>query len=668
MSWWLDPPQSLEGMQNILERRMHMLKSPTDEGQALRLLIQRARNIYDSEVKKTKEDWQIAYWQPSYEQCLILNAWLFGIDFPITFAANRIGKTVAKLINIVLWIYPNDPNWRMFKPYVDEYGQICQVFPRPPLANIRKIQDLYTANPKLHPDPRYAAYRTDIAPPNSIWDKRCNNTLISAPEHQPERSQRAYYNSKVVATLQEHFEDYFKPAFPSPPLQTGGQIWLGAPDVPFHRNIVFKRLKSILPAPTILSWSDAKLEIIITTLNGVNPTPTVQHIIGKSYEAEDTKWSGDAVHGIFLTEGFTSAILSEVKNRLAEPAFASWDYTPYEARNVGAKTALAYRVMKGEEEMPLKSYVFRKFSVRNSPSHVVPTKKREDMIRMWDGKPEGVARLDGDFFASSGLILSSLNKSLHCLPWTFEELLEKRPRHQLYRGIDPGLDHPTVCWWALLDDTNTWFFYRCYSKRNTTISERCRDIISLSHNEQHKFTYGKGKDDYYIQEIHSRPNSEIYSATVTDYKMFKRDENTGQNYSLHYQREGLNVIPSVTMGPEERALLADSMLDANNHKFHPHPIHNVPPGARIYFLINEFGVAAALQTFDQLFWDRYRSGDYVGQPKDKVPEHGDDELDGMCNLICGPFSYTGHTGFRNDPKIKITEVESLNMEQMVLIQ
>lgn len=641
-----------------------MVTSKTEEGEQLRALLREARQIFENEKKKVKEDWAIAYWQPSYEQCLILNAWMYGIDFPITFAANRIGKTVANLVNVILHIYPNDPNWRMFKPYVDEFGQICQVFPRPPLKNLRKIQDIYHANPKLHPDPRYAAYRTDVAPENAVWDKRNNNQLTPNPEYQPERSQRAYYNSKVIATLQLHFPDAFKSAYPSPPLSEGGQIWLGAPDSGFHRNIVLKRLKALIPKTTIISWSDAKLEVVITTLNGINPTPTVQHIICKSYESEDTKWSGDAVHGIFLTEGFSLAILNEVKNRLAEPAFASWDYTPYEARNVGARTALAYKVMKGEEEMPLKSYVFRKFSVRHSPSHVVPTKKRTDMIRMWSDKPEGVARLDGDFYASSGLILGTLNRTHHCLDWSLEKLFRERPRHQLYRGIDPGLDHPTVCWWALLDDTNTWFFYRCYSKRNTTIPERCKSIIGLSNNEQHKEIYGKGKDDYFIQEIHTKHNSEVYSATVTDFKMFKRDELTGQNYSLNYIKEGLNVIPSVTTGPEERALLADSMLDPQNHKFHPHPVHNMPPGSRIYFLINGFGVAAALQTFDSLFWDRLRSGDYVGMPKDKVPEHGDDELDALCNLVCGPFTYTGHTGVKNVPKIPIVEVESLNMEEM----
>lgn len=626
-----------------------MITTPGEEGQQLRILIQRARKIYEAQLKEIKEHNRIAFWQPSYEQCLLLNAWLFGVDFPIVFAANRIGKTVALIVNAILHIYPNNPQWRMFQPHVDEYGQLCQVIQRPALKNLRKIQRLLRQQSDKIPtmDPRYPTKATNQP----------------SPDHDPRRQEQSRENEKAIATLQQLRPDLFKPAYPSPPLQEGGQIWIGAPDAGFQRNIIFKRWKHLIPTASVLSWSDNKMEFQITTQDQLNPTPTIQHIIGKSYEAEDTKWSGDAVHGIVLTEGFTQSILNEVKNRLAEPAFASWDYTPYEPRNSGARTALAYRVLKGDEELPLKPYVFRKFSVRNAPSYIIPAEKRQDMIRMWENKPEGKARLDGDFFASSGLILGSLDRNHHCLDWTFDELLTKRPRHQLYRGMDPGLDHPTACWWALLDDTNTWFFYRCYSKRATTIPERCNDIITLSNNEAHKEQYGKGKDDYKIQEIHTRHNSEVFAATVIDNKMFKNDETTGQNYSLHYVKNGLNVIPSTTEGPENRALQADSLLDPKNHRFHPHPETNRPPGSRIYFLINGFGVAAALQQFDQLFWDRYRSGDYVGQPKDKVPLHGDDELDALCNLVCGPFSFTGYSGYRVVPLDPITHAPGPRNEE-----
>lgn len=658
---------------DTLTRRAHMLNSQDEEGQQLRLLLQTARQAYQQTHEQLKEDFPLAYFKPSYEQSLILNSWIWGVDFPICFSANRIGKTVAYVINALLWIFPNDTNWEMFKPYVDQYGQLVQVFPRPCLKNLRLIQAKIQRHPQqLSGDPKTAPYDTGSLPLNfdkSRIDYRRPraNPLDPSPEHDPQRQQNSIVNEFKFATLQLNFPDLYTPSFPEPPLPHGGQIWLGAPDADYHRKIIMKRWRDWLPKPSILQDSENRLFFVITTANGLNPKPTTHEIIGKSYESKDTKWSGDAVHGIVLTEGFSPAILNEVKNRLAEPSFASWDYTPFEARNVGAKTALAYRCLIGEEELPLSPYFFKKFSVRNAPDHVVPEAKRKDMIRMWEGRPEGKARLDGDFFASSGLILECLNKDVHCLNWTFKELLDRRPRHQLYRAFDPGYDHPTAVWWGLLDDTNTWFFYRAYSKRGTTIPQRCADIIRLSNNEQHKYKWGPGKDDYIIQEVHTKSNSEVYVATVGDYKLFKTDETTGNNLSLQYVKEGILPIESTHKGPEDRAMECNSALDQNNHKYHPHPITGKPPGSRVYFLINEPGVAEAVQKFDNLFWDRFRSGDYVGEPKDKVPSHGDDELDALCSLVCGPFRFGD---YRPQPKMPGSEeyLEHLMQEDMVLLQ
>lgn len=650
MSWWHNPPTSLEDIMELLERRVHMLKSEGEEGQQLRQLLQNARISFQSNLKDVQSEWPIAFFQPSYEQSLMLNAWIWGIDFPICFAANRIGKTVAFVINALLWIYPNDPSWRMFQPYVDEYGQLIRVLPRPPLQNLRKLQEVFSENPVLYGDPYYPFYDVATLPPNArIHPERDNHNQILAPtpEHQPNRQSKSQANQKRFAMLQKYVKHLYNQAYPSPPLNKSGVLWAGAQTADSFKNTIMKRWRDWLPRPTIEEDSTAKNLFRINTKSDTNPTPTKWEIHGKSYESKATVWASDAVHGIILSEGFTSDILNEVKNRFAEPAFGSWDYTPDEARNVGPRTALAYRVFKGEEELPLFPFIFRKFSVRNAPEHVVPRKKRLDMIRMWGGKPEGQARLEGDFYASSGLILEHLNREIHCLDWTIEELFQKRPRHQLYRGIDPGLDHPTVCWWALLDHTNTWFFYRCYRKRGATIPQRCKDIIELSKNEQKKWVYGQGPQDYLIQEAHTRPNSEVYAATIADYKMFKTDETTGQNLSLIYARNGLNLIESVHLGPEDRALEANSLLDPNNHKYHPHPVTNVAPSPKIFFLTKGYGVAEALTAFDNLFWDRYRSGDYVGQPKDKVPVHGDDELDALCNIVCGPFRYTGYTPHRN---------------------
>jgi len=381
----------------------------------------------------------------------------------------------------------------------------------------------------------------------------------------------------------------------------------------------------------------------------------VFNVICKSYESEDTKWSGIAVRAIILTEGITQDVLNEVKQRIQENGFASWDYTPYEARNVGQKTALAHRVFKGIEQLPLRAHIFTRFSARLAPSHILPDSKRDDLIRMWDGKKEGEARLDGVFYSSSPLILSRLDRTFHTLPWSIPELFQRYPTGQIYRSLDPGYDHPSVCAWALLIPGDIWIFYRYYIKRQTTITERCEDIIKSSCNVAIKQSFGPLPTDYYLVETNPNPNSELVVATVADYHLFKTDENSGRCVSTNYAAAGLALIESTHMGPEDRAMELDKLLDKS--QYHTHPLTKNTPGARAFFLINGPGVDEALSKMESLFWQRLSSGPDKGQEKDKVPSHGDDELDATCQLAAGPFRWSNY----QPPRRNVVESREENL-------
>lgn len=608
--WVENPPDDLESVVQLLHIFYEKINEPTPEGNTLRKLFKQGKKFYDSTLQQVKDNDPQAFFKPSYEQALLLNCWVWGINFPICFAANRIGKTSGFVFNGILWLYPNNPSFRCFKSYTDLYGRTVQVLPRPRIDQLLSIQAAIRVNPNLMGDP----YK------------------------QPYEGQ----NKEKVATLQQIIPDAYKSVYPYPPVQTGGQIWLGAPDNDFHKHIIMPRWRSLLPKP-LLKDSDADRTFIISTASTTNPKTTAHEIICKSYESEDTKWSGDAVHGIVLTEGFTKEILNEIKNRVTNEAFMSWDYTPAEARNVGKKVHLAYQVYKKKEELPLSPFCFTKFSVRTAPDFIIPKEKKADMIRMWSDTKEGVSRLDGDFYSSSGLILDALNREFHCLSLTLRELIMLIPNGRFYRGIDPGFDHPTTCVWGYLAPNNVWYIYRSYSKRGTTIAERCRDIISLSGNMQERTPRG------FLVEVHPIDNLEIFTANPTDYHTFKTDETTGQSYANQYFNEGLLITESTHMGPEERAVKANTMLSPNAHPYLAHPIKNIPPGSKVYFLHKEFGVSALLDKFDQLFWDRYKAGDNKGEPKDKVPTHGDDELDGFCNLVCSPYVWTQREPNRRPP-------------------
>lgn len=603
--WEENPPHDLETVTGLLQFYEQDITKPTRRGKLLRELFKAAQKSYNQAQESLKELHPLAFWEPSYEQALLLNAWVWGINFPLCFAANRIGKTTAFIVNALLWLFPNNPQWLMFQGHRDEYDRWVQVIPRPNIAGLLELQQLLEEQPQLVGD------------------------LYKQPYEQA--------NQNKVATLQLNLKQAYEPCWPKPPIQQGGQIWLGAPDSQFHQLNIMPKWRKLLPKESILSDNQTDKYFIVTTQADTNPKTTTHQIICKSYESEDTKWSGDAVQGIVMTEGFTQQILDEVKLRLTNESFASWDYTPADARNTGQRTALAYKVYKKEEQLPLRSFSFVEFGVDTAPERIIPKEKKADMIRVYKNKAEGKARIHGKFFSSSGLILEHLNKQHHCLQWNLPQLLDNFPGGQFYRAIDPGLDHPTACAWGYLTNTNTWFIYRFFSKRGTTIPERCKTIIQMSNNEREEFKVG---NQIFHREIHPYPNSEPVVATIIDWHTFKEDETTGTNYSLNYVQEGLVVTESIHMGPEDRAVKANSALDPNAFLYSPHPVKRVPPGSKAYFLINEPGVAEALEKFDNLFWDRYKAGDNRGQPKDKVQTHNDDELDAFCYLVDSPYVWT----------------------------
>ena len=628
VDWIENPPEDIETIVGLLEIYADNVNEKSERGETLRKLLKQAKKHYAKTVDEVRENDPQAFFKPSYEQALLLNCWVWGISFPICFAANRIGKTTAFVLNGILWIYPNNPGYQCFKPYQDLYNRTTYLIQRPAIQNsLLAIKDYLQFHPELMGDPYKQPYDTESG------------------------------NAEKFATLQKLLPTAYQPCYPLPPIQTGGQIWLGAPDNDFHRHIIMPRWRQYLPKP-LLKDSDADRTFIISTRSETNPKTTAHEIICKSYESEDTKWSGDAVHGIILTEGFTKAILDEIKNRVTENAFASWDYTPAEARNQGQKVALAYNVYKKKEELPLSTFSFVKFSARHAPDFIIPASKKADMVRMWENKKEGVARLEGDFFSSSGKVLHSLSPDIHLIKgWNVATLQLEFPNGHFYRGFDPGWDHPSVCVWGYLTTTNIWFIYRVYKRRNATIAERCKDIIELSNNDRQKIQRG---NNTYWRETHPYPNSEVFNLSACDYHMFKDDEITGLPYANQYSNEGLILTESTHMRPEERATKTNSLLDPNSHPYLAHPLTHKPPGSKIYFLVDQYGVAEMLDQFDNLFWDRYKAGDLRGEPKDKVPIHGDDELDALSYLVCGPYIWTQYQPKPNIPAYSEDQPHPLN--------
>lgn len=611
--WWLFPPTNLAEEITLFHKYKHLYHEDSPEGDAVKHLAEKIESRGKEILQDAKERNPLAFVVLSWEQTLKANSWWCGITFICDFDANRKGKTAGEILNALTWIIPNDPAWKMFQPYTDDWGRYVSVLPKPSSTSVRKIQNYLSQHPLLQGDPKFQPY-----------DEPSGNLM-------------------KFKQLQQALPECFKSCFPLPSYTERRMVgWQGAPDGDYHKLIIMPEWRKWIPKDFITHDSeyDKKIELTVKYVHPV--TRSIQQcewvIIYKSYESKEEKFSGAAVKFILLTEGVKQVHFNEIRQRFQEDAFAGWDYTPYEARNVGSKSALAHKVFKGKEQLPLRPYVFTGFGIEKTPSYILPNSKREDLIRMWKDRPEGEARLNGNFFSSSPVALSNLDPEIHALPWSKEELFRKVPDLRIYRGFDPGWDHPSACAWGALSRTNVWYIYRVWAEPNVSIGNRCKKIIELSGNSRRQHKWGLGDDDYYYEETHPNPNSEIAIATIADFHTFETDQVTERSYAVNYTKEGLILIKSVTLKPKQRAQKFDQLLEPSLTR--AHPIRQLPPGAKIYFLVNEPGVAAAWEKLENLFWERYATGDNKGEPKDELQDHDDDEFDAISYLVCSPMVWT----------------------------
>lgn len=576
---------------NVLDRIQRTNQASSLEAEALNTIQQSGQDVVATAATLNR----LAFSRLSYEQTLKLNSWWTGCNINLDFDSNRSGKTAGALINAILWMIPNDPTYRIYTPHTDPYDREIILLSRPPIENIRRIRTiLREAN--LYPD-----YKLPFNHPT---------------------------NEPIFSFLLSHSERPLKPAYPLPPISQYGEhfVWQGCPDLDWHKDITYKEWIKWLPDKYVSKTIDYKglIELKIPASERFIPWT----IIPKSYDSKETKFSGKAIDGIILSEGPPEGVLNEVKQRFIEHCFGSWDFTPYEAKNTDSTSHLAYKFFTQEQSLPGQSAIFSGFGVYKVPDYILPPGKKAEMIEQWEGKPEGLARISGQFFTSSPAVLSNLSDPLHTLTnFSFSELREKFPRLKLVRGIDPGINHPTVCVWGALNELDQWFIYRAYIKTDTTIEERTKDIITLSKNTRLKVPWGWKENQ----------SGEKYAASFIDYHTWKRDEVTRQPYVTNYIREGLALSKSIGLGPQERGQQFNNKLAPVPTL--PHPITGQLPGARIYFLLDEPGVPQLYAMLKNVLWGTVKSGTKKGDPTDKVQELDDDEFDAAGYVVLSPLEW-----------------------------
>ena len=129
---------------------------------------------------------------------------------------------------------------------------------------------------------------------------------------------------------------------------------------------------------------------------------------------------------------------------------------------------------------------FKKYDDHEGFQILVGENKHNDpgyLKMMYDTYPEEwMSRyLSGDFGVAEGQILTEFNPDIHWVaPFPVPDFW---PR---YRGLDPGINHPTCALWLTTDPEGNHIAYREYVKRGEAVHEHARAILTASLPEENQ--------------------------------------------------------------------------------------------------------------------------------------------------------------------------------------
>jgi hypothetical protein len=257
-------------------------------------------------------------------------------------------------------------------------------------------------------------------------------------------------------------------------------------------------------------------------------------------------------------------------------------------------------------------FMWEKLGVEDVPNSIYPLSEKKKVFMQYDGTVFQDAVRHGSFAYVSGRWVPEFEKDTHVVaPFKIPD------SWKLYRYIDCGTAAPTACLWIAAHPLGAIFVIREYYKKGTTIRERCEDIIEMSGNKRQR-------DGSWYKEIEC---SERYEMTVADHAEFHRDAITGDDLSMEYVKEGLNIQPSTTLGQEARREILRKFMYVDKSK--KHFVKHTDGAPNVYIF----------DTCVNLLWElqkktfKKRANERSGVTERKIPnvdDHGIDALEFAC--------------------------------------
>ena len=580
----------IEFQQKLFAKMTGWASTPSDFEIAEQMrdeMVETARRM----VTDAKSVCPIGFWEPSWEQAQVLNAWSPEFEADVApngyrsvcnFSANRIGKTCASIINVLLWIITGNPDWVMFEERLDPHGRgKFRVLRRP------------------------------------LWE---------------------YW----IRTGRMEYSDKEPPMGPC-------EVWHGVENDFHWKDKVGKEYLKWMPKACLGRRTDGGTAIYVAERKIV--TCWGHTITGKTYNADVQDWSGKAVRMITMDEGFEKDKFDEATLRVEANGYFSWAYTPAEARNIGRRAALAHACYKGKHRLVGQAKFFIDFKMKDAPEHIIPAeKKADDLQRLKSEGAMGRVRSQGGFFESSPTVFNNFERERCLLPIDGSDALlaikgnlpEKWERElgrqraerlagalalaNIIRGMDEGLAAPSACVWTAVLRGGEYLTFREWEQSGLSIGERCEAIIDRSGNDRLLIRWDEDDARRVYRET---PKAMTIRKTFADSKMFKRNpEHLQDDMTDSYRKQGLALTRASNIGPGQRCDQTNDLFRADPSR--KHLLNADAPGCRQYVTRD---CPHLIERLENYLWQQIAQGARAGEYTDQPEAKDDHTIDAFC--YCG---------------------------------
>lgn len=612
-------------------RALAEMDGTSEDNDKLEWLFYRIREELKKLEDGFKADCPIAYMQPSWHQAQLINAWHpdfephaapDGYQSILDISTVRGGKTYGLIMNQVLWLIPNDPEWPLFEEYEHPTLGKYRVLPR------FDWDEWQRSGRRVHHKDQ---------PPKSA----CEMWLGCVDEN--------HYLSKIEPKWRKLIPaKYVK-------MREDGQLcWYKSEktlETKFGHKLTAKLYNSDMTA-----WSGTEL-----FFTGFDEGPT------------EDKIDEAVMRSQYMHIAFTPREAANIGNKaaLAKKIYKGDKKLVGQLRvfQISMKDTEDYVVGEGNASLGAKKKAQR--------LEVAATMGDAGRVAVEGGffdsspvvfsnfKPElNILPVIGETVVRA-VRGESTPEELKEWPW-----LTKFANANLFRGFDEGLAHPTAAVWVAILRTGERVVYRDYEASDTSITERVERIVDMSgnklelvnlsqllsrnHDAARYHAMGVQRDALREQMTGQRANRyrevwdrEPIRRTIADSKIFKRDPNHPlDDWTENYRRAGLSLDRARSDGPAARCDFANGLFRPDHTRDHLNPVQGGKFGYGCGLYLTRDCVTLR-KRLEEYLWEQFKSGPKVGLFTGKPGALYDDLIDAMTYVVGARITWIDPSQYRS---------------------